>query len=107
MPTKKASTKTKTNTKKPGQKQAESQGQGQKDKFSEFKVYGHDLVAEVKKIVKAGNVRRIIIKNEKGKVLMEFPVTIAVIGTVFAPVLAAVGALAALVGKCSIVVEKK
>ncbi len=99
MPTKK--TTSKNTNKKPGQTQNE------KDKFSEFKVYGHNLVAEIKKIIKAGNVRRIIIKNERGKVLMEFPVTVAVIGTVFAPVLAAVGALAALVNKCSIVVEKK
>jgi hypothetical protein len=103
MPTKK--TTTRTTSKKANQNN--KQGPNEKDKFSEFKVYGHDLVAEIKKIVKAGNVRRIIIKNEKGKVLMEFPVTVAVIGTVFAPVLAAVGALAALVGKCSIVVEKK
>ncbi len=51
--------------------------------------------------------RRIIIKNEKGKVLMEIPVTVVVVGAVFAPILAAAGALAALLNKCSIVVEKK
>lgn len=107
MTTKKTNQNTKVGNKKNNQKKNQSQEGGTKDKFSEFKVYGHDLVVEVKKIIKAGNVRRIIIKNEKGKILMEFPVTVAVIGTVFAPVLAAVGALAALVGKCSIVVEKK
>lgn len=91
----------------PVKKNKNKEEKKEKDNFSEFKVYGHDLVSEIKKLIKAGNVRRIIIKNEKGKVLMEFPVTIAVVSTVFAPVLAAVGALAALLNKCSIVVEKK
>jgi hypothetical protein len=73
----------------------------------QFKLYGHEVLEKVKKLIKEGNVRRIIIKNEKDKVLMEIPVTIAVVGTIFAPVLAAVGALAALVSKCTLVVEKK
>ncbi|MDD3285598.1 MAG: DUF4342 domain-containing protein [Patescibacteria group bacterium] len=76
-------------------------------KFEEFKLTGHELVKKIRELIKAGNIRRIIIKNEKGKVMMEIPVTVAVVGTVFAPVLAAVGALAALLNKCSIVVEKK
>lgn len=103
MPTKKTSAQSRKKT----TKKSTPINKQEKNKFSEFKVYGHELVVEIKKIIKAGNVRRIIIKNEKGKVLMEFPVTVAVIGTVFAPVLAAIGALAALVNKCSIVVEKK
>jgi len=61
----------------------------------------------VKKLLKEGNVRRIIIKNEKGETLVEIPVTVAVVGTVFAPVLAAVGALTALLTKCTIVVKRK
>ncbi|MFA6995536.1 MAG: DUF4342 domain-containing protein [Patescibacteria group bacterium] len=73
----------------------------------QFKVYGHDALKKVKELVKEGNVRRIIIKDEKGKVMMEIPMTLAVVGTVFAPVLAAVGALAALVSKCTIEVERK
>ncbi|MDP3836613.1 MAG: DUF4342 domain-containing protein [bacterium] len=77
------------------------------DQFEEFSVAGHELVEKIKKLIKEGNVRRIIIKNEKGKVMMEIPVTFAVIGAVFAPVLAAVGALAALLNKGSIVVVKK
>jgi len=76
-------------------------------KFEEFKLNGQELVKKIKEIIKEGNVRRIIIKNEKGKIIMEIPITIAVVGAVFAPVLAAVGALAALLNKCSIVVEKK
>lgn len=73
----------------------------------QFKVYGHELVEQIKKLIKEGNVRRIIIKNEKGKVMMEIPVTFAVVGAFFAPVLAAVGALAALTTKCTIEVERK
>jgi hypothetical protein len=81
--------------------------QEDKNKFEEFKLNGHELVNKIKELIKAGNIRRIIIKNEKGKVMMEIPITIAVVGTVFAPILAAVGALAALLSKCSLVVEKK
>lgn len=73
----------------------------------QFKVYGHELVKKIKELVKEGNIRRIIIKNEKGKEMMEIPVTFAVVGAFFAPVLAAVGALAALMTKCTIEVERK
>jgi len=73
----------------------------------QFKVYGHELLNRVKELIKEGNVRRIIIKNEKGKVMMEIPVTFAVVGAVFAPVLAAIGALAALMSKCTLEVERK
>lgn len=73
----------------------------------QFKVYGHELVEKIKELIKEGNIRRIIIKNEKDKVMMEIPVTFAVVGAFFAPVLAAVGALAALMTKCRIDVERK
>lgn len=73
----------------------------------EFKVSGEDIIKKVKELIKEGNVRRIIIKNEEGKILMEIPLTFAVVGAVFAPVLAAVGALAGLVANCTIVVERK
>jgi hypothetical protein len=76
-------------------------------KKEEFKVNGEDVIKKVKEIIAAGNARRIILKNEKGKVLMELPVTFAVVGAVLAPMLAAVGAIAGLVSKCTIVVEKK
>jgi hypothetical protein len=72
-----------------------------------FEVYGHEVLKKIKELVKEGNIRRIIIKNEKNKVLMEIPVTFAVVGTVFAPVLAAIGALAAVLNKCTIEVERK
>jgi len=78
-----------------------------KSSQEQFKVSGHEILKKVKELIKEGNVRRIIIKNEKGKVLVEIPVTVAVIGVVIAPVLAAVGALAALVGNGTIEVERK
>lgn len=73
----------------------------------EFKVNGEQLLSKVKEIIKEGNVRRIIIQDKDKKTLVEFPVTVGVIGAVFAPVLAAVGAIAALVAECTIVVERK
>jgi len=76
-------------------------------KKEEFKVSGEELLAKIKGLIKEGNIRRIIIKNEKGETLIEIPLTYAVVGALLAPTLAAVGAIAALVTKCTIVVEKK
>lgn len=73
----------------------------------QFKIYGHELVSKVKELIKKGNIQRVIIKNDKGKVMMEIPVTFAAVGAVFAPILAALGALAALLNKCTIEVIKK
>ena len=70
-----------------------------------FKVAANELVDAVKKIVREGNVRRVIIKQD-GRIVAEFPLTVGVIGTVFAPMLAAVGALAAVLTECSIEVER-
>jgi hypothetical protein len=73
----------------------------------EFKVSGEDVIKVIKQIVAEGNARKIIIKNEEGKTLIELPLTIGAIGALIAPALAAVGAIAALVTKCTIVVEKR
>lgn len=73
----------------------------------EFQVSGEQLVNKVKSIINEGNIRRIIIKNEDGKTIVEFPVTIGVVGVLLAPWLAALGAIAALVTKCTIIVEKE
>lgn len=73
----------------------------------EFKINGDELLSKIKKLIKAGNIRRITIKNKKGKTLIEIPLTVGAIGAMIAPTLAAVGALAALVTKCTIIVEKK
>jgi hypothetical protein len=73
----------------------------------EFKVNGDQLIKKVKELIKEGNARRIIIKNESGETIVEIPLTIGAIGALLAPPLAAVGAIAALVTKCTIVVEKR
>ena len=73
----------------------------------EFKVSGEDLLRKVKELINEGNVRRIVIKNKDGKQLVELPLTVGVVGAVLAPVLAAVGAIAALVTECTIVVERE
>ena len=72
-----------------------------------FKVSGENLLKKVKELVGEGNVRKITIKDKKNKELLSFPLTIGVVGTVLAPVLAAVGAIAALVTECTISVERK
>ncbi len=72
-----------------------------------FRVNGKELVDKIKEIVKEGNARRILIQNEQGETIIEIPLTIAVIGTLLVPVIAAVSALAALAVNYTIVVEKK
>lgn len=79
----------------------------QHEKTEEFTLDGEKVLAKVKELIREGNVRRIIIKDEHGDVLIEFPVTVGVVGALLAPPLAAVGALAALLTKCTIVVVKK
>ena len=70
-----------------------------------FRVAADQLVDAVKKLLHEGNVRRIIIKQGNRSVA-EFPLTVGVIGAVLAPVLAAVGALAAVLTDCSVEVER-
>lgn len=72
----------------------------------EFRVNGEALISKIKEILHEGNVRRIIIKDEKGATYIEIPMTVGVIGTLLLPVWAAVGALAALAANFNIVVEK-
>jgi hypothetical protein len=73
----------------------------------EIKVSGQQLVETVKKLVHEANVRHLIIKNEKGEKLIEVPVSVAGVGALLLPVLAAIGAIAALVSNCTIVVVKE
>lgn len=73
----------------------------------EFKVSGSQLIDKIKQLIAEGHARRIIIKNESGDTLVEFPVTIGVVGALLAPMLAAVGAIAALVTSCTVVVDKR
>ena len=72
----------------------------------EYKLDGDYLVQKIKELLHEGNIRRIIIKNEEGKILIEVPLTIGAVGAVLLPVWAAIGAIAALVTDCTLVVEK-
>jgi len=72
-----------------------------------FSINGEQLLKKVKDLIAEGNIRKITIKDKGGKELMTFPLTIGVVGAVLAPVLAAVGALAALIGECTISVERE
>lgn len=72
----------------------------------EFKVLGKELVDKIQEMIHAGNIRRIIIRDEHGHTFMEIPLTVAAVGTIAAPILAAVGAIAAYVARFTIVVER-
>jgi hypothetical protein len=76
------------------------------DFVEEVQVLGRDLVDKVKSLIHEGNVRRIIVRDEHGNTFVEIPVTVAAVGAVFAPVLAAVGAISALVSKFTVVVVR-
>lgn len=75
-------------------------------RVEEVSITGDELLAKVKELVHEGDVRRIIIKNEDGKTLIEIPLTLGVVGALLLPVAAAVGAIAALASRCTIVVER-
>jgi len=77
-----------------------------KKTYEEFSIKGEDLLAKVKQLIAEGNVRRMIIKDKTNKTIIEIPLTIGLVGIVLAPVLAAVGAIAALVTECTILVER-
>ena len=77
------------------------------NKKEEFKLSENEIIEKIKSIVKEGNARKIIIKNENGETVAEFPLTVGAVGALLAPILAAVGAIAGLLTKCTLVVEKK
>jgi hypothetical protein len=78
----------------------------EKTRTEEFRVSGDMLLSKVKELVHSGNIRRIIIKNEDDKPLIDIPLTWGVVGAIVMPQLAAIGAIAAFVTHCTIVVEK-
>lgn len=90
--------------------QADAQTTGQTDKdviTEEVKVSGEAVVSKVKEILREGNIRRITIKNETGKTLLEIPLTFGVVGALIAPQLAALGAVGALIANLSIAIERE
>lgn len=78
----------------------------QKNTRQEYKITGDKVVEKIKELVNEGNIRKVILKNEKGKILVEFPLTVGVVGVALLPVWAAIGTIAALVANLTIVVEK-
>jgi len=76
-------------------------------RIEEFSIDGEQLVAKVKELIREGNVRRLLIRNESGTTLVEIPLTVGLVGVALLPVWAAVGAIAALATDCSIVVERE
>src|SRR5438270_9016211 len=74
--------------------------------FEQFKVQASELGEKIRELIHEGNVRRIIIKDERGHTFMEIPLTVAAVGVILAPVLAAVGAIATIVAKFDVVVER-
>jgi hypothetical protein len=87
-------------------KEKKEENKEEKKRREEFKIDGSDLVDKIKELIHQGNIRRIILKNDAGETLIEIPLTLGLIGAALMPVLAAVGAIAALVAKLTIVVEK-
>jgi hypothetical protein len=72
----------------------------------EFQINGEEIIAKLKELMREGNIRRITIKNEEGRSLVDVPLTFGLVGVLLAPQLAAIGAIAALVTKCTLVIEK-
>jgi hypothetical protein len=85
-----------------GQEEEAQEGSGRE----RYKVAGEKLLSKVKELLQEGNVRRITIKNDEDRTLIEIPLTLGVVGAAIFPVWAAVGAIAALVTDCSIEVER-
>jgi Flp pilus assembly pilin Flp len=75
-------------------------------RVQEFTLDGDEVVAKVKELIHEGNIRRLTIKNEDGRTMLEVPLTLGLIGAALLPVLAAIGAAAALATRCTIVVER-
>lgn len=77
------------------------------DQVEEFKVKGDELLGRIRELIREGNVRRVTIKNSDGKIMLEIPLTIGVVGALIAPVAAAIGAVAALVTECTVTITRE
>jgi hypothetical protein len=73
----------------------------------EFKVEGKKVVSKIKALIKEGNVRKITVKDSKGKIILSLPVTAGVIGAIFLPPLIVIGGIAALLTECTITVQRE
>jgi hypothetical protein len=90
----------------PMTEEKKDEAKSEKTRTEEFKVNGPEILKKFKELIHEGNIRKIILKTDEGKTFLEIPLTVGLIGAAFAPVLAAVGAIAALVSSMTIVVEK-
>jgi hypothetical protein len=96
----------KSSTEDKDEKAKESQSK-EEPRTESFRIQGEQLLKKVNDLIKEGNVRRITIKDKNGKNLVVLPLTLGVVGAAIAPVLAGVGAIAALIGECTITVERE
>lgn len=78
-----------------------------KKQQEEFKVEGKKVVSKIKALIKEGNVRKVTVKDNKGKVILSLPVTAGVVGAILLPPLVVIGAIAALITECTITVERR
>jgi hypothetical protein len=90
----------------PPERQIEEHTSTKRTRRDEYKVRGEKVVTKIREVLYEGTVRHVVIKNDEGKTLIEFPVSIGVAGAILVPVWAAIGALAALVTNCRIEVER-
>jgi hypothetical protein len=88
------------------EEQAPEEEAVEEGKKERYRVAGEKLLSKVKELLQEGNIRRITIKNDDDRTLIEIPLTLGVVGAAIFPVWAAVGAIAALVTDCSIEVER-
>ena len=73
----------------------------------EFSVAANDVLKKVEELLHEGNITRIVVKDESGKQLIEIPATVGVVGTLLAPWMAALGVIAAIATRCTIIVERR
>lgn len=88
-------------------RQIEERTSAKRTRREEYAVRGERIIAKLRELLHEGNVRHVVIKNEQGKTLIELPVTVGVAGALLMPVWAAIGALAAVVANCKIMVERE
>mgnify|MGYP000904849730 CR=1 FL=1 len=88
-------------------KEKKEETKNEPGKNESFRIQGENLLKRVNDLIKEGNVRRITIKDKNGKNVIVIPLTMGVVGAAIAPVLAGIGAIAALIGECTITVERE
>ncbi|MDQ6781594.1 MAG: DUF4342 domain-containing protein [Candidatus Eremiobacteraeota bacterium] len=82
-------------------------GEKARVQIDKIKLFGEDVFKKVNELIREGNVRRITIKDKNGATIAEFPLTIGVVGAALAPVVAAIGAIVALVNECTLMIERE